>query len=270
MALTCLVGATQTFDAVAYARSMLEDDGAILAIPDTRLRWYIETVAEDFSRHLPLDVLVGTPYTNTSPFNTVAGQQRYVLNSTNGFTNPPLRVKAVQSTSGSGLNASNDNALFYLNPYATAQGFLGPAAIDSPSARVIRGSYIGELDWYGQTYYDLVRDSATGLPAFDLYPIPAGPYPIFVRYQAQHLDSGTVGTASKYVTIPEEQKRNFGRLLYAQVLFELAGRLALSGQIKLGQIEMNQQAQGMRDLAMDIRQDVYHELGAAAPVALVG
>lgn len=267
MGLSCLIGPAQTFDAVAYARAMVEDDAATLSIPDTRVALYLDSVAKDFSRFVPLDQVVGDPNAGTSPLNTVSGQQRYVCNPANGFSARPTSILTVQ-TSTTGLNAANDTAYFFLNPYATAQGFLGPAAIDNPSRRIIRDEYLGELDAYGKAWYDVVRDPGTGLPALDLYPIPQSVNPVYVRYQGAHA-AAWVSANPTYPTIPEELTRCFADLLYAQVLLEQANRMALRGRSKAGMIEREGNADSLRMLALDVRERVYQELGAG-PVAVVG
>lgn len=81
--LQCLLGASK-WDAVAYARARDEDQqtGAFQAISDDSYRLYAEAVAEEFSSWSPHgDFVIGSPGTNpiTSPINTVAFQQRYVL-----------------------------------------------------------------------------------------------------------------------------------------------------------------------------------------------
>ena len=72
------------------------------------------------------------------------------------------------------------------------------------------------------------------------------------------------------MTVPEEHKRNFADLLYAQVLYEIAARLALSGSTKLGQIEIASSVKDMREMADETRWRVYGELGDNSPAALVG
>src|SRR5258708_25831276 len=99
-----------------YARSMLEDDGPVPVIPDSRFTVYVDAVAKDFSRYSPLDDIVGTPYSPTSPLNTVAGQQRYVSTSANGFPVAPTRPVAGQGHSR-GLNSSKDTAEFFLDAF---------------------------------------------------------------------------------------------------------------------------------------------------------
>ena len=266
-ALTVKVGPS-AYDSMVFARSMLEDDTAPYTIPDSRFTIYADAVAKDFSRFAPLDDIVGTPYNQTSPLNTVAGQQRYVCTSGNGFVANPTRIVEVKGNQ-SGLNASTDTAYFFLDPYLTARGFLGPAAIDQPSQRVIRDSYLDELAQYGKTFYDVVRDRPTGKLAIDLYPIPASSFPVYVRYQAVHPQTGSVPDLI-YVTIPDEYTQAFSELLYAQALFEQAGRLALRGRVKSGLIEREGTVADMRLLAVETRERVYSELGGNSAVALVG
>lgn len=253
---------------MVYTRAMLEDDTAPYVIPDSRFIVYASAVANDFSRFVPLDDIVGTPYSQSSPLNTVAGQQRYVCTVGNGFTVSPTRIVEVKGNQ-QGLNASSDTAYFFLDPYLTARGFLGPAALDQPSQRVIRDSYLDELAQYGKTFYDVVRDRSTGKLAIDLYPIPAAAYPVYVRYQAVHPQTGS-GTDLIYVTIPDEYTQAYSELLYAQALFEQAGRLALRGRVKSGLIEREGTVADMRLLAIETRERVYNELGGNSAIALVG
>ncbi len=266
-ALTIKVG-TSAYDAMLYARAMLEDDGATFLIPDSRFTVYADAVAKDFSRFVPLDDIVGTPYTQSSPLNTVAGQQRYVCTSGNGFPVAPTRIVEVQGNQ-MGLNATSDTSYFFLDPYITMRGFLSPAALDQPSQRVIRDSYLDEIAQYGKTFFSVVRDRGTGLLAIDLYPIPASAFPLYVRYQAVHPQTGS-GTNLIYATVPDEYTQAFSELLYAQALFEQAGRLAVRGRVKSGMIEREGDAANLRNLAIDVRERVYAELGGNSAIVLVG
>lgn len=265
--LTVKVG-TSAYDAVAFARAMLEDDAAPFTISDARFTIYASAVANDFSRFSPLDEIVGTPYTQTSPLMTAAGQQKYVCTSGNGFAVAPTRIVDVKGNQA-GLNVSLDTAYFFLDPYLTMRGFLNPAAIDQPAQRVIRDSYLDELNQYGKTFYSVERDRATGLLAINLYPIPTASFPVYVRYQAVHPQSGS-GTDLIYATIPDEYTQAFSELLYAQALFEQAGRLALRGRVKSGLIEREGTVGDMRLLAIETRERVYNELGGNSLIALVG
>src|SRR5258708_22918570 len=81
------------FGAIAYARSMIEDsDSTSFIVPDASMLQLVKRAAGEFSRHLPLDDVVGNPATATSPCMTSAGVQRYICDGSHGFPVTPSQV----------------------------------------------------------------------------------------------------------------------------------------------------------------------------------
>src|SRR5258708_21664383 len=92
---TCLIGPMAQFDAIAYARSMIEDsDSTSFIVPDASMLQLVKRAAGEFSPHLPLDDVVGNPATATSPCMTSAGDQSRTHRARHGFPAPPSKVSS--------------------------------------------------------------------------------------------------------------------------------------------------------------------------------
>lgn len=269
MAISILLGAS-AWDCVPYVRNLIEDTAGTV-VPDGAIQVYMEDVAEDFSRHLPLDCIVGNAYANTSTMNTVVGQQRYVLNSTNGFTPAPMWTTDVLYRAGTGYSAASEIAYLALLPFSPINRFLfTPSLLDSPSERILRDQYLSELEHYGNGYYKEVRDNATGLPAIDLYPIPVvGNIPIYVRYQAMHAITGTSSPFS-LTTVPENFKRAYAKLLAAMVFEEEGDRIVKARAVKAGLIDVQADSRTMEERIVRWRDEAYSMMGMHAAVGAVG
>jgi hypothetical protein len=265
-----LLGTSQ-WDAVRFCRAMTEDLYTPFIVPDESYMSYHEEVSEDFSRWVPLDYQVGNVMTSTSPFQTVVNQQRYVCNSANGFTVAPMQITDVLYRAAGSLSAVNELAFLALLPLSPLNRFLStPYILDSPSERILRDQVLSEAGHYGQGYWGLVRDPATGLPAIDLYPIPAAAgTPIFVRYAARHTNTASEVLAdATYPTVPEDKKRQFARLLYCMILEQEQERFAKATSTRAG-ILQGSASPALLDRKIErIRTETYQQLGGTAPSVL--
>lgn len=258
------------WDCVPYVRNLVEDTTAPFVIPDAAIQVYAEDVLEDFSRHVPLDNLVGNPSTNTSTMNTVANQQRYVCSVANGFSAQIMGVSDVLYRAGTGYSAASEIAYLALLPFSPINRFLfTPSLLDSPTERILRDEYLSELEHYGYGYYNVVRDAATGLPALDLYPIPviAG-LAIYVRYQTLHIMSQANEDAWTVATVPEPSKRNFAKLLAAMVMEQEADRIIKVWQAKGGLVDVQSDSRSMELRVERWRQDAYNSMGGRTAVGV--
>jgi hypothetical protein len=269
MALTAKLGVS-AWDAVTYVRNRTEDITAPFIVPDSAYDAYIETVTEDFSRHVPLDYVIGDPYANTSPLVTVTGQMRYVCTSGNGFVVEPSRITDVLYRAASGYNASSEMAYLAILPFSAVNRFLStPNLLDSPSERVLRDGYLNELAHYGQGYYWTERDSTTGRMVIVLVPIPGtSGLPVFVRFQGDH-QIAVSGTDRLIPTIPETYKRVWANLLYAEVLEQESERLMREKSLKAGLVDLMTDPRLLALQCDRIRQDAYAQLGGMTGVAAV-
>jgi hypothetical protein len=255
------------WDACAYVRSLTEDTVTPYLVPDSAYIAYAEDVAEDFSRYVPLDVQLGNPVALTSPLQTVVYQQRYVCNVANGFSIAPTRITDVLYQATNAFSAASEISYLALLPFSPLNRFLfTPSLLDSPSERILRDQYLQELDKYGRGYWGTVRDAATGLPALDLYPIPTSAgTPIYVRYQIGHsYTTDNLGNVA-YVTVPEQYKRQFARLLYCQILEQEQDRFIRGVRTQAGILSQETSPAEMNRKIMRIRNAVYQELGDAVP-----
>lgn len=266
MAFTVQLGAS-LWDAVAYVRNIIEDTAGAV-IPDGAFQAYAEDINEDFSRHVPLDYIVGNPVLNTSSLVTVTNQQRYVLTTANGFTPTPMWVTDVLYRAGTGYSAASEIAYLAILPFSPLNRFLfTPSLLDAPSERILRDQYLGELQHYGMGYFSLATDGATGLPAIDLYPIPViSAIPIFVRFQAAHIINKTDSANWKIATVPEDKKRSWARLLAAQILEEEGDRIIKTRTAKAGLIETQSDSRTMESKIDRLRGDAYADLGGRTSV----
>src|SRR5258708_35920640 len=90
---TCLIGPMAQFDAIAYARSMIEDsDSTSFIVPDASMLQLVKRAAGAFSRHLPLHDVVGNPATATYPCMTSAGVTQYIFVACRGVTGHPWQI----------------------------------------------------------------------------------------------------------------------------------------------------------------------------------
>jgi hypothetical protein len=168
------------------------------------------------------------------------------------------------------FTAASEIAYLALMPVSPLNWFrIDKDLLNSPSSRHIRDQYLQELDHYGIGYWGRAVDELTGLPAIDLYPPPvtAG-LPIFVRYVAQHTNTGTLANPI-YTTIPEDKKRFFAQLLYAEVLEQEADRIFKNSQLKAGMTQVWRSPPDIRAYAAIIKEDVQLALGQATGVVLV-
>ena len=269
---TCLVGPSASFDAIAYARAMIEDvDSTSFVIPDSSMEVLVKKAASEFSRHLALDDVVGNPAQATSPCMTVANQQRYVCTAANGFAVTPSKISDVLYRAAATYSAANELAYLSLLPFSPVNRFLfTPNLLDSPSERILRNQYLDELQHYGRGYYAIVRDRVTGLLAVDLFPIPTStPVPVFFRYQAPHPNSSTDPHNPVYATIPDDLAYVFGDLLYADCLDMEADRLAKYQRARAGLLDVQGSAADLRELASEVRMRAMMPLNAYSGVGLV-
>lgn len=267
-AFQCLIGPSQ-YDAVNAVRQLTEDIAAPLTIADSAYQAYVEIVNEDFSRFCPVDILVGNPVTLSSPLTTVAFQQRYVCNSGNGFTYPPMQVTDVLYRAANAFSAASEIAYLALLPFSPLNRFLfTPSLLDSPSERILRDEYLSELDHYGKGYFRVVRD-VSGLLAIELYPIPqASGTAVYARYMAQHQTVNTSGVTT-IATIPEDLKRWWVQLLYAEILIQESERFGKLNKAKAGLIDLSSDPRLLVQKGKDIREAAYLALGEANGVALM-
>jgi hypothetical protein len=260
--------APSQWDAVIYVRGLIEDPNADTVI-DTSLVAYAEDVNEDFSRHVPLDYVIGDPFAQTSPLVTVKGQQRYLCSSGNGFVVPPIGITDVLYRAGGALIAPNEMAYLSMTAFAPLNRFLFTTSslIDSPSQRVLRDEYIDEMDHYGRGYAGTVLDPS-GVLAIDLFPTPeTDGVPIYVRYLGAHAmtfdsDNNVLAVA----TIPEYRKRDWGKLFYATVLEQEGEHMARFKMQKAGLVERQSDARTMEARIVRIREEVYAALGSYVSV----
>jgi hypothetical protein len=257
------------YDAVNAVRQLTEDTSAVPVIADAAYQAYAELVNEDFSRFVPVDILVGNPVTLTSPLLTVSMQQRYVCTPANGFTFPPMQVTDVLYRATNAFSAASEIAYLALLPFSPLNRFLfTPSLLDSPSERILRDEYLSELDHYGKGYYRIVRDQ-TGLQAIELYPIPQqGGTAVYARYTAQHQIT-TVSGNSVIATIPEDLKRWWVQLLYAEILIQESERFGKLNKAKAGLIDLSSDPRMLVLKGKDIREAAYLALGEANGVALM-
>lgn len=271
MSSTCLVGAAGTLDAIAYARAMIEDtDSTSFTIPDASLLVMVQKAAGEYSRHAPLDEIVGNPVAATSPCMTVNAQQRYVCSAANGFVVAPMRITDVLYRAAATYNAANELAYLSILPFSPINRFLySPNLLDSPSMRILRNQYLDELQHYGRGAAGIVRDRATGRLAVDLFPVPTGgPVPVFFRYQAAHPNTGTA-TDPAYPSVPDDLAFVFGDLVYASCLDLEADRLSKSQRVRAGLLDIQGSAADLRQLADEVRFKAIGTLSAYVGVGIV-
>jgi hypothetical protein len=273
MGLQCKLGAAG-WDAIGWVRAKTEDAVEPFQVADSSYATYIESAVEDFSRFYPLDAQIGDVFNNTSPLVTVANQTRYVCSVANGFASEPDRIVDLLYRSGPniGLNAANDLAYLYMSPFSSPKSFLGTGGLDQPADRVLRDYFFQELLRYGRGRFGVVRDGATGLLAFDLYPTPTqSGLPIFVRYQYSHQNTPDGQNNPWYRTVPSNRKRVFARMLYIAVLEEEYDAVATTGKSRLGIIQYeggDPASLGKLLQAQDAKLE--EEMGVSEPAVIVG
>ena len=274
MALTCKVGPSLTFDIVAYARSKIEDLVAPQKVPDSAFSLYVEAAIEEFARWSPLgDNIVGNIGANppSSPLITVNTVSRYVCNAPNGFTLPVKDVTDVLFRASGVFSAASEIAYLALMPISPLNWFrIDKDLLNSPSSRHIRDQYLQELDHYGIGYWRRVRDSASGLPAIDIYPPPTtSGIPIFVSYTSGYINSPDGGGNPQYPQVPDDQKVYLAWLLLAEVMEEESDRIAKQSQTKSGIIQRWSSPADLRDEAAKYREKAQFALGAAKGMVTV-
>lgn len=270
MALTCKIGASLSFDAVAYVRSQIEDLTAPFIVPDAALQLYVEAAAEEFSKWLPLgDAIVGNfaSAPPTSPFQTQAFVSRYSCTPANGFTNSPITISDVLYRASGVFTAASEIAYLALMPVSPLNWFrIDKDLLNSPTSRHIRDQYLQELDHYGIGYWRTARDS-NGVMAIDLYPAPvtAG-LPVFVAYTYAHGNTPDGNGNPQYLTIPEDKKRFFAKFLLAEVIEEECDRLIKSSQLKAGITQRWSTPAQALAYASELRNRVELSMGSAVSV----
>lgn len=267
----CLVGPLGE-DVVPYVRNRVEDVGAT-QIPDTALQAAVNNVARDVSRFYPIKMLVGDIYNQTSPLVTVSGQQRYKLNSENGFTLPVVRVTDVLYRASGGFTAASEASYLMMLPFSPLTAFLlGSDLLESPTLRVIRDEYLNELGRYGVGKAGVVLDE-TGTMCVDLYPVPGtSGLPVFVRYDSVHVAQpiqGDPGGSVEVPTLPDVAARYFGQLLLAEIVEQIALRVGQAADSRAGQVEIRTDPATMNSYATRLRNDIYLEMGVSSGVAEV-
>lgn len=268
MPFQCQLAASQ-WDAVRYARALSEDLYTPFIVPDESYMAYHEDVAEDISRFLPVDYWVGNPVLAASPLVTVANQQVYVASSGNGFAVPPSRITEFLYQATNAFSAASEISYLALLPFSPLNRFLfTPSLLDSPSERILRDEYLSELDHYGRGFYAVQRDPATGLLSIAIYPIPTvSGTPLFAHYQGNHVASaGGIALDVWYKTIPEQNKRHFGRLLYCLVVEQEMDRYAKATSTSAGILRGSASPLALQAKVERIRNEVYQQLGGALPV----
>lgn len=256
---------TSAWDAVAYVRAQIEDTTTPFTVPDASLTAYAEVAAEEFSRHVPLEDMVGNPFTNTSGFNTVANTQRYVCNAGNGFAASPTRIIGCLWRAGSAYTNTSDISYLVFSPATPVNQFLfGSDWLENPTYRVIRSEYLTELERFGRGAYGVSRDRATGLLALDLFPVPSTSLPVFVRYQCSHVNTPDGNGFPTYPTVPEELKLHFAKLFLAEVYEQEADRLAKFQKMQAGFTQYQGSAADLRQKGASLRDDVFLALEGAA------
>ena len=267
MPFQCQLGTSQ-WDAVRYVRALTEDLYTPFVIPDESYMAFHEDVAEDISRFLPLDYWVGNPVTQVSPLTTVANQQVYVASVANGFTVPPTRILEFLYQATNAFSAASEISYLALLPFSPLNRFLfTPSLLDSPSERILRDEYLSELDHYGRGFYAVQRDPATGLLSVAIYPIPTvSGTPLYAHFQGNHVSSaGSFPLDVWYKTIPEANKRHFGRLLYCLVVEQELDRYAKATSTSAGILRGQASPQALQTKIERIRNEVYQQLGGTLP-----
>lgn len=267
MPLTIKLGES-AWEAVALVRNLIEDAASPFVVSDAALQVYAESVTDEFSLHIPLDYVVGNAYAATSPLLTTRGVQRYVCTSGAGFSVHPHRITDVLYAANLGYSAGSEIAYLALLPFSPVNRFLvTPNLLDSPSERVLRDEYLNELSHYGQGYYSVVRDPATGRPALDLFPTPGvDGLPIYVRYQGGHVMTPDGLGGFTIATVPEPYKRHWAMLLYAMVLEQESERLMKAKSAKSGITELQTDPRLLDMRVNRIRADAIAGLGGMAGV----
>lgn len=263
MALSVLVGPRQ-WDAANYVLQKVEDPDQFY-ITDDALNAYVEPTNEEFSRAIPLNAVTGVlsaDGTFTSPLTTVANQQRYILSVANGFPSAPISISQVSYVfANTTVSAASEWSLVQLN-YGSSATII-QVAVDSPTQRIIRDYNLDEMQRFNRGYFDFVTDSATSLPALDLYPIPTtSGLPIVVKYLAEHpiVTNPTTGTVT-LATIPSTRARDWGKLFFLEVMDQESDRLMKNKMVKAGLIESQVDSKTMEARINRIREEVNASLG---------
>lgn len=258
------------FDAAKYVLNQVEDVAQDY-ITDDALRIYAEVANEDFSRHIPLDYVVGNVTSNTSPLTTVAMQTRYLCSPANGFIATPIEITDVLYLSSGGFTAADEASYVYLMPFSPVNRFLlNPYILDSPSQRIIRDAWLNELAHYGQGNAGISRDAATGLLAIDVYPYPMeSGTPLFVRYAAQHVLATDANLNITVPTIPAHHARNWARLLHLEVLEQEGDRLLRQHMLKAGITTIQRDSKTAEERIGRMRDEIYFTLGQHVGTATV-
>ena len=261
-------------DVVGFVRDQIEDytDGNFV-IPDGTFTRLASRVTRDLARFYPMQNVVGNVFAATSPLMTVNGQQRYICNSANGFTGEIARITDVLYRATSGFNAASEIGYLALLPFSPANTFLfTPSLVDSPTRRLLRNLYLNEIDHYGigkdqdsNGQAGIMLDS-NGNFVIDLYPIPQSALPIYVRYDINHVVVNDSQGNATIPTLPGAAVRHFQSLLLAEVMRIVAIRITQQVDATAGMTAIKADPEQLKDLARDLRDDTYLELGYAAGI----
>lgn len=270
MALKCLLGASQTFDAIAYVRAQIEDTANTPVIPDSTLALYVEAAAEEFGKWEPLgDFIVGNFGASppTSPLSTIPGVSRYACSVANGFAYPVNEIIDVLFKSSGVFTAASEIAYLQLMPVSPFNWFHTDGNILSkPSTRVIREEMFDELDHYTKGFWGTAR-GADGVKVIDVFPVPTtSGIPIFVRYTSGYIGVTDGQGNINYPTVPENLKRYFAKFALCETLEQEADRLAKSSQLKAGVMQRWSTPSALRLRAENLRAEVQNALGAAQTI----
>lgn len=262
----CLVGQSDPLDIVAWTRARVRDTSgnALLEdIPDGSYQLFCRGVGYEYSRWKPLgEFLIGNIGEDiTSPITSVAFQQRYTV----AAQNPPvMEITDVYWRVGQQwLVNQGDAALALYQPFLGLGRFtIDPAAI---STRVIRETYLSELDEFGVGLWRTGRDGS-GNHYVDVYPVPySGGSPILLNYVAAHPRTASAGN-DVFATVPDHHAQLVAKLLYASVLEDYAEKVSITTQAQAGIIRRQADPEFLYSLARKAREEVENALGAAVSI----
>ena len=266
--LTCKIGASLTYDVIAYIRGQIEDLTSPFVVPDATLALYVENAAEEFGKWEPLgEFVVGnigaTP--PSSPLATLPGVSRYSCSVANGFLYPVNEVVDVLFKSSGVFTAASEIAYLQLMPVSPFNWFHTQGNILSkPSERVIREEMFDELDHYTKGFWGTAR-GADGVKVIDVYPVPTTTgIPIYVRYTSGYINVPAIGSGDPtYPTVPENLKRYFAKLALCEVLDQEADRLAKSSQLKAGVMQRWSSPTAIRLHAENLKAETQLAMGSS-------
>jgi hypothetical protein len=266
MALRTLIGSNQ-LDAVAYVRGRMGDIGPVFRLPDATIAATIPMVATEFSRWQPLGHFqIGNAYPPySSPLVTVAGQERYIINSGVLGALPPIQnIEEVEYLANLPMTNAGGEVPYNMltTPYLGGAYGVDPGM---PSSRIIRDFMRSEIDTYGVGFSDWGHDLA-GNVFIDLYPIPTmSGTPIFVKYSAQHPLT-MAGVDFTYPTVPDSYAKRWADLLWINLIEDNVVLFSRRGMVQAGLLRQSGDAKMALTFARQMRQELEGALGANTPV----